>query len=62
MTRHSLQALSRIKKAINEVSEATLEQGLEIETNLFEEIFQTEDVKEGVSAFLDKRKPAFVHR
>ncbi|MFJ7365245.1 enoyl-CoA hydratase [Peribacillus frigoritolerans] len=62
MTRHSLQALSRIKKAINEGSEATLEQGLEIETNLFEEIFQTEDVKEGVSAFLDKRKPAFVHR
>jgi len=62
MTRHSLQSLSRIKKAINEGSEATLEQGLEIETNLFEEIFQTEDVKEGVSAFLDKRKPAFVHR
>ncbi|MGE7183115.1 enoyl-CoA hydratase [Peribacillus sp. NPDC006672] len=62
MTRHSLQALSRIKKAINEGSEATLEQGLEIETNLFEEIFQTEDIKEGVSAFLDKRKPAFVHR
>lgn len=62
MTRHSLQALSRIKKAINEGSEATLEQGLELETNLFEEIFQTEDVKEGVSAFLDKRKPAFVHR
>lgn len=62
MTRHSLQALSRIKRAINEGSEATLEQGLEIETNLFEEIFQTEDVKEGVSAFLDKRKPAFVHR
>ncbi|WP_458352971.1 enoyl-CoA hydratase [Peribacillus frigoritolerans] len=62
MTRHSLQALSRIKKAINEGSEATLEKGLEIETNLFEEIFQTEDVKEGVSAFLDKRKPAFVHR
>ncbi|MGE7760887.1 enoyl-CoA hydratase/isomerase family protein [Peribacillus sp. NPDC097895] len=62
MTRHSLQSLSRIKKAINEGSEATLEQGLEIETDLFEEIFQTEDVKEGVSAFLDKRKPAFVHR
>ncbi|MFB7640850.1 enoyl-CoA hydratase/isomerase family protein [Peribacillus butanolivorans] len=62
MTRHSLQALSRIKKAINEGSESTLEQGLEIETNLFEEIFQTEDVKEGVSAFLDKRKPAFLHR
>ncbi|MFD4928203.1 enoyl-CoA hydratase/isomerase family protein [Peribacillus butanolivorans] len=62
MTRHSLQALSRIKKAINEGSESTLEQGLEIETNLFEEIFQTEDLKEGVSAFLDKRKPAFLHR
>ncbi|MGE7120309.1 enoyl-CoA hydratase/isomerase family protein [Peribacillus sp. NPDC097264] len=62
MTRHSLQALSRIKKAIDEGSESTLEQGLELETNLFEEIFQTEDVKEGVAAFLEKRKPAFSHR
>ncbi|MFJ7747316.1 enoyl-CoA hydratase [Peribacillus sp. NPDC097295] len=62
MTSHSLQALSRIKKAIDEGSEATLEHGLEIEANLFEEIFQTEDVKEGVTAFLEKRKPAFSHR
>ena len=62
MTRHSLQALSRIKKAIDVGSESTLEQGLELETNLFEEIFQTEDVKEGVAAFLEKRKPAFSHR
>ncbi|WP_185113158.1 MULTISPECIES: enoyl-CoA hydratase [Peribacillus] len=62
ITRHSLQALSRIKKAINDGSEATLEEGLELETNLFVEIFQTEDVKEGVSAFLNKRKPSFVHR
>ncbi|MCK1992705.1 enoyl-CoA hydratase [Peribacillus muralis] len=62
MTRHSLQALSRIKKAINEGSEVKLEEGIELETNLFEEIFQTEDVKEGVSAFLNKRKPSFVHR
>lgn len=45
ITRHSLQALSRIKKAINDGSEATLEEGLELETNLFVEIFQTEDVK-----------------
>ena len=62
MTRHSLQALSRIKKAIDEGSESSLEHGLEIEANLFEEIFQTEDVKEGVAAFLEKRKPAFSHR
>lgn len=62
MTRHSLQALSRIKKAVDEGSELTLEQGLELETNLFTEIFQTEDLKEGVSAFLEKRKPAFLHR
>ncbi|MFJ7752163.1 enoyl-CoA hydratase [Peribacillus muralis] len=62
ITRHSLQALSRIKKAINDGSEAKLEEGLELETNLFVEIFQTEDVKEGVSAFINKRKPSFVHR
>ena len=34
--------------------------GLELEASLFGHIFATEDVKEGVSAFLEKRKPKFV--
>jgi enoyl-CoA hydratase len=60
--RHSLPALSRIKRAVNEGMNETLPQGLELEAELFEEVFQTEDIKEGVSAFIEKRKAAFVHK
>ncbi|WP_199256751.1 enoyl-CoA hydratase/isomerase family protein [Alteribacillus sp. YIM 98480] len=58
----SLQALSRIKKAVNEGIEMNLPDGLEKEADLFVDIFQTEDVKEGVNAFIEKRKPNFKHR
>ncbi|MFE8700426.1 enoyl-CoA hydratase [Cytobacillus sp. FJAT-54145] len=62
ITRHSLQALSRIKRAVNEGVEKPLQEGIELEATLFAEIFQTEDIKEGVQAFIEKRKPAFQHR
>ncbi|MBO8173417.1 MAG: enoyl-CoA hydratase [Bacillaceae bacterium] len=59
---HSLQALSRIKTAVDEGTELDFEAALEREATLFEEVFQTEDIKEGFSAFLEKRKPRFKHR
>jgi enoyl-CoA hydratase len=62
ISRHSLQALSRIKKAIDEGLDQTLADGIELETELFAEVFQTEDIKEGVQAFIEKRKPVFQHR
>jgi enoyl-CoA hydratase len=62
ITRHSLQALSRIKKAVDEGLNRTLEEGIELEAELFAEVFQTEDIKEGVQAFIEKRKPVFQHR
>ncbi|MDF2856010.1 MAG: enoyl-CoA hydratase [Neobacillus sp.] len=59
---YSLQALSRIKKAVNEGFDTSFDEGIELESGLFAEVFGTEDVKEGVQAFLEKRSPHFKHR
>jgi enoyl-CoA hydratase len=48
--------------AINVSESMALEQGLKYEAKLFGEAFTTEDMKEGVSAFLEKRKPQFKDR
>jgi len=47
------------KEAVATSQEAGLSEGLEIEAQLFFKLFGTEDKKEGMSAFLDKRKPSF---
>ena len=62
ISRHSLQALKRIKQAVNEGTEGDLQEGLDLESKLFQEIFTTEDMKEGVTAFLEKRRPVFTHQ
>src|SRR5699024_5980816 len=62
ITEKSLQSLSRIKKAVDEGVERSLSEGLEKEATLFEEVFQTEDAKEGVAAFIEKRKAHFTHQ
>ena len=58
---YSLEALSRIKAAVNQGVEQSLKEGLELEASLFAEVFSTEDAKEGVQAFIEKRKPHFKH-
>lgn len=58
---HSLQALGRIKRLVNEGCEMPLDEGLVIERQLFAELFETKDAKEGISAFVEKRKPVFTH-
>ncbi len=55
----SLPALSRIKQAVGAGMEGTVGQGVELEAELFEEVFQTADVREGVQAFVEKRTPQF---
>ena len=59
MASHSAESLRRIKYAVNEGEKQTIEDGLRLEARLFAEVFETEDVKEGVRAFLEKRTPVF---
>lgn len=51
--------LSLAKKAINGGMNVDLSSGLDMEAECFALCFSTEDQKEGMSAFLEKRKPAF---
>ena len=50
------------KQAIAASQESSLSEGLEVESRLFHNLFATDDKKEGMSAFLEKRKPNFVGR
>ena len=50
------------KEAVNRAFEAPLAEGLRFERRMFHAIFATEDQKEGMAAFVEKRKPAFRNR
>src|SRR5687768_2903305 len=52
-------ALQLIKEAVKFASRSNLDEGLRREVDLFAICFSTEDKKEGVAAFLEKRKPVF---
>ena len=55
-------ALRYIQEAVNRGLNTTVEEGLKIEADLFAKVFQTEDVREGVEAFINKRRANFKHR
>lgn len=52
-------ALRAIKRAVHAAEDLELEAGLRQERQLFYGLFDTEDQKEGMKAFLEKRKPVF---
>ena len=52
-------ALMLAKEAVKIASRSNLDEGLRREVDLFALCFSTEDKNEGVSAFLEKRKPVF---
>jgi enoyl-CoA hydratase len=59
---NSLPSVMMVKESINRAYESPLSEGLLFERRLFHSLFATEDQKEGMAAFVEKRKPAFRHR
>ena len=58
----SLPTAMMAKESVNRAFESTLAEGVRFERRLFHACFATEDQKEGMAAFVEKRKPAFKHR
>lgn len=50
------------KESVNRSFEVSLSEGLRFERRLFQSLFATQDQKEGMAAFVEKRKPAFQNR
>ena len=58
----SLPVVMKIKEAINRAYESSLTDGLAFERREFHSTFALDDRKEGMRAFIEKRKPQFRHR
>ena len=59
---YSLPSVMMAKEAINRAYEVPLSEGVTFERRIFHSLFATEDQKEGMAAFLEKRPPQFRHR
>ncbi|MCA8093331.1 enoyl-CoA hydratase [Burkholderia anthina] len=59
---YSSPALMAIKESINRAYESALSEGVLFERRQLHARFASQDAREGIRAFLDKRKPAFGHR
>ena len=58
----SLPSVMMLKEAVNRAYEAPLSEGLLFERRMFHSLFATQDQKEGMLAFLEKRAAEFTHR
>ncbi len=58
----SLPAAMTAKDAINSAFETTLAEGVRFERRAFYALFATQDQKEGMTAFVEKRRPGFKNR
>jgi enoyl-CoA hydratase len=57
-----LPAVMMAKETVDRAFESTLSEGLRFERRVFHSLFATEDQKEGMAAFAEKRKPVFKNR
>jgi enoyl-CoA hydratase len=57
-----LPSILAAKDCVNHAFEGPLTEGMSYERRAFHALFATEDQKEGMDAFLSKRKPVFTHR
>ncbi|GHA95972.1 putative enoyl-CoA hydratase [Algimonas arctica] len=51
-----------LKEVVDAGFELSLREGIRFERRMFQSLFTTEDQKEGMTAFIEKRKPHFKHR
>jgi enoyl-CoA hydratase len=58
----SLPAVLSAKEAVNRAFETTLAEGIRFERRAFYALFATKDQKEGMAAFVEKRRPSFENR
>lgn len=57
-----LQAVMMVKESVNRAYETPLAEGMHFERRMFHALFATQDQKEGMAAFIEKRKPTFSNR
>jgi enoyl-CoA hydratase len=50
------------KACVNRAFESSLSDGISHERQVFHSLFGTQDQREGMQAFIEKRKPVFKHR
>ena len=58
----SIPIVMMTKESVNRSYEVSLSEGVRFERRLFHSMFATEDQKEGMAAFVEKRKPNFSNK
>jgi len=58
----SLPSVLAAKEAVNRAFESSLAEGVVFERRIFHALFATEDQKEGMKAFVEKRKPEWKNK
>ena len=56
------EALALAKQAVHRGAHLSLQDGLALESDLFGIISSTDEMKEGMTAFLEKRKPSWLRK